>query len=387
MNHNKLNTNTHTEEYEVLTDTTKGVVVGAGRHPRLGHEMYRMDEKTKSLEEVEKDLINDTDRLIAALDGTGEEDETFLEERRRYPGPVDGAIYLDKSARPVRALVSELWNDLSEERKPVASFLNIDKENWLYAMGYSQKDFKEKYIDPSGLTLDKLDPDFLVMQLARLRSLYFEDDQLASAEQLITDVESGATPIEELKTLWDIPTKLDGKHVAIVDEVKSTKATLKISDMLLREAVPDADFEAVFFSTPQTFIYDFYNTTQDEMYKKITDTEKPIWYNSNMSDGRGGVENRDETWSQSSSYVKQRLGKFVLSVPFKEINGRPDERGRLLRDDFKKLAQKFREGKVANYVPAYREDFEARIEKYYGMNAKEWAARRRQGESMQGVEQ
>lgn len=254
--------------YEVISETTRGVVRGVGRDPKHGNELYRMDMLAKPVEEIERDLINDTDRLIGALDGSIDEGDSFLEEKRRTPGPVDGAIYLDKSARPVRALVSELWNDMSSEQKPVASFLNIDKENWLYAMGYSRQDFRGRYINPADISLDKMDPDFLVNQVARIRSLYLDDDHMKQAEELIEGVEAGEREIDDLRAIWDMPTKLDGKHVAIVDEVKSTKATLKIADMLLQRALPDTDFEPLFFSTPQTLIYDFYDSSQEEMVKK-----------------------------------------------------------------------------------------------------------------------
>ncbi len=370
-------------EYEVINETTRGVIKGAGRDPKHGNELYRMEYVSKPVEDVEKDLINDTDRLIGALDGSIDEGDCFLYGERRTQGPVDGAIYLDKSARPVRALVSELWRDMSSEQKPQASFLNIDKENWLYAMGYSREDFRGRYINPSELNLDKMDSDFLLNQVARIRSLYLDDEHMAQAEDLITSVEAGTRKTDELIALWDMPTVMDGKHVAIVDEVKSSKATLTIADMLLQRALPDTDFEPVFFSTPSTYIYDFYDQGQDEMYKKITDTEKPIWYDASRSDGRGGIEDVDTEWSGESPNRQQRLGKYVLSTPFMAMNGRHDTRGSQLRRDMKHLAERFRDGKIRDYIPQTdRDDYISRVEQYYNMPFQTWLAQRRAGVSM-----
>lgn len=370
-------------EYEVISETTRGVIKGVGQDPKHGNQLYRMEFVTKSVEDNEKDMINDTDRLIGALDGSIDEGDCFLNRERRTQGPVDGAIYLDKSARPVRALISELWQDMSSEKKPQASFLNIDKENWLYAMGYSREDFRGRYINPNELSLDKMDQDYLLNQVARIRSLYLDDEHMAQAEELIADVEAGTRTKDELTALWDMPTVMDGKHVAIVDEVKSSKATLTIADMLLRRALPDTDFEPVFFSTPRTHLYDFYDQGRDEMYTKLTDTEKPIWYDAARSDGRGGIEDVNIEWSENSPSRQRRLGKHVLSTPFMAMNGRRDIRGSQLRQDIRRLAERFRAGQIRDYVPQDdRDDYVSRIEQYYGVSFQTWLARRRAGVSM-----
>lgn len=375
----------NTSPYTVINETTKGIIKGAGRSPKHGNELYRMEFAQKPMKEVERDLLNDTDRLIGALDGTVDEGECFLDDERRAQGRVDGAIYLDKSARPVRALVSELWDDMSTEQKPESSFLNIDKESWLYAMGYSRDEFRNRYINPSEVSLDKMDPDFLLNQVARIRSLYLDEAQAAQAEELIDAVESGAQSSESLLALWDMPTKMDGKQIAIIDEVKSTKATLTIADMLLQRALPDTTFEPLFFSTPNTMVYDFYDQGKDEMYKKIADTERHVWYDARRSDGRGGIEDIDLGYSEASPHRTQRLGKYVLSTSFSNIHGRADTLGTEVRRDLKELAQRYRAGEIYDYTPPIeRADYKARIEQYYGMPFAQWLERRRKNESMNG---
>lgn len=192
-----------------------------------------------------------------------------------------------------------------------------------------------------------------------------------------------------LDELWDLPTKLDHKHVAIIDEVKSSGATLTLADQLLRRALPDTNFEPLFFSTPQTITYDFYDEREEEMYQRIGDSEKPAWYDKYTSKGRGGIEDANPEYSQMSAYRGQRLGKYVLSTPYAIRHQTPDSLGRLFRNDFRLLAQRFREGKIQNYAPSTENisDYKARVEKYYGMNFKDWVKKRQSGEMMQGVEQ
>lgn len=387
-NKNKLHT-PQADTYEALSEKPVSIYEGAGKDPKHGHELYKESLKYKPIEEVESDLINDTDRLVCALDGSVAEGDNFLEGERRFDTPVDGAIYLDKSARPVRALVHELWKDMSDKPEPVASFLNIDKEKWLYALGYTPSDFKNRYLPASKLTIDAIDPVYLKVQTARIRSLYLNDTDMQHAERQIEAVDAGEQSPDTLDTLWEMPTKLDDKHVAIVDEVKSSGATLTLADQLLQRALPSTRFEPVFFSTPRTITYSFYDQAEDEMYTKIGDSEKPAWYHSGRSEGRGGIEDTNPEYSQTSPHIMQRLGKYVLSTPYSTEHETPDTLGRSFRNDFKMLARRFREGKIQNYIPATDDvaQYKQRIEKYYGMKFKDWRDKRQRGETMRGAEQ
>lgn len=177
--------------YQALKEKAVSVYKGNGQDPKHGHMLYKEESRIKPIEQVETDLLNDTDRLICALDGSMTEGKCFLDGTRRFDTPVDGAIYLDKSARPVRALVHELWSDISDGKEPISSFLNIDKEKWLYAIGYTPKEFKTRYLPSSKLDIDDIDSDYLKKQTARIRSLYLDDEAMERAEQLIKDVDSG----------------------------------------------------------------------------------------------------------------------------------------------------------------------------------------------------
>lgn len=375
--------------YEAISETPVTRWEGRGRDAKHGNELYTPVTEYDSIPEVETKLINYTQELIAALDGTEQVSDVFLEGERRYDGAVDGAIYLDKSARPVRALVHELWKDMSEQSEPIASFLNIDKENWIYAMGYLPDDFHNRYLPASSLDITQMDPAYLKQQTARLRALYLHEDELSAAETLINEVETGEQSIEALDTLWQKPTRLDNKHIAIVDEVKSSGATLKIADQLLACAVPEAKIEPLFFSTPPTLRYNFYDESNDEMVPKIADSEKPLWYRDRRAEGRGGVYDPIPEYSQQSTNIQQRIGKFILSVPYAQAYQDPDSLGRAFRNDFKKLAQNFREKKVRNYIPSGKDkaSYKANVERYYGISFEDWLQKRRRGETLSGAEE
>ena len=377
MNHHHEST----RPYAALKEQKAARFLMGPRDPEHGFETWRQEEYTKPIEQVEADLVADTDALIGVLDGTLiESDDHFLEQHRRFEGPVDGAIYLDKSSRPVRALVNELWTELSDEKPVPASFLNIDKEPWLYAMGYSRKDFTGRYIDPAELSLDKIDPDFLALEAARIRALYLKEGvDLSYVEQLLDDIEHHVKPTEALDEIWQMPTILDDKHVAIVDEVKSTKATLTIADMLLQRAFPETRFEPAFWSTPPVRLYDFYDKGTDSYITKQADSERPLWYDSSTSDGRGGIENRSIEESARSNSRMQRIGKSILSTSYSRHHGAPDTLGMDFRADFKLLADRFKAGEI-NYKPNPNrefDDFKQRIEEYYHTSFKEWTRARK----------
>lgn len=364
--------------YKAISEMTSRTFVAKGQDPEHGFIRFDEQQYTKPLERVEADMVTDTDELIGILDGSITEDSRhFLDGERRFEGPVNGIIWLDKSARPVRALASELWDKLSDQPMPPSSFLNIDKEDYILAMGYSHEDYKERYIDPKELSLDKLSPRFLALQTAQIRALYLEDaSQLEAVEQLLLNVENDKRPIEDLAEIWRLPTRLDHKHIGIVDEVGSSRATLSIADKLLQHAFPDTAFEPAFWSTPKTQMYHKIDPKTGEMITKLADSEKPLWYVSDKSSGRGGIENKNPEDSARSENIRQRIGKNVLSISFSKFNQRPDSLGIDYRDDFKTLRQRFIEGKLT-YIPARsRDDVQNRIETYYRMPFSEWRTKR-----------
>lgn len=321
-------------------------------HDGTFHQPKESEAPELSISDIEKRTVRDTSFLINALDGRLDSDllgKHFLDGKERYEGPCDAAIYLDKSARPVRALVSEFWDKFSDRPKPPhASFLNIDKINYLLEMGFTKRDIQERSIGLEEISLDKMDEKFVQLRTAEIRALYIKNRKLLpEIEQLIQDVQSDARSPDELDVLWQYPTFLDDKHVAIVDEVKSSGATLSIADQLLQRSFPDARFEPLFWSTPPTLTYDI-ELPDGRVVKGIADTEKPLWYNSKTSDGRGGIGNVNFEKAARSRYALSRIGKHIIGVPYAaENNGRVDRYGNHLRQDFKTMRLRLDSGEIA----------------------------------------
>lgn len=314
----------------------------------------------RSVEELEKTIVRDTSYLINALDGSLDDDlmsKPFLDGHRRREGPCDAAIYLDKSARPVRALVNEFWDAFSNEKSaPSASFLNIDKIDYLYHMGYTDSEIKERYIPPEEIDIKNIPANLLKIRAAQIRSLYLEDSsKLPDVEQLILSVEHGSKPTELLDTIWELPTKLDSLHVAIVDEVKSSAATLTIADQLLKISFPDTDFEPLFWQTPAT--HQYMTTLSDgRTITQIADTEKPLWYDNRTSAGRGGIGNINPAKALLSKDARVRIGAHIIGRPYREENNHPDVLGVGFRKDFKELRRRFNEGYIPKPADARRQD-------------------------------
>lgn len=322
--------------------------------------MHQPDVKVRPVEEVERVLIKDTSRLILALDDTLDEDILidkqlpYLEGERRYEGPCEAAIYLDKSARPVRALVKEFWDKFSEEEIPKASFLNIDKMNYLLIMGFTPTETK-RLIAPEEIDVQKIDERTLKIRTAQIRALYVTDrSRLPEIEELLLAAENDEAPLEALDMIWELPTHLDGKHVGIVDEVKSSGATLMIADQLLALSFPDARLEPLFWSMPMTFQSE--KVIDGKTVTFMNDTEKPLWYDGGTSRGRGGIGNANTEKARESGNIAARIGAYVLSRPFKEENKSIDSQGFGYRKDFKILRRRYDEGKIPSTGDFKRRD-------------------------------
>lgn len=254
-------------------------------------------------------------------------------------------------------------------RPPRASFLNIHKESWLLGMGYSQRD-QQWLIGTKDISIDKLDQAYLLQETAKIRALYLRqtEAQQKETEKLIEGAVSGAIPTEQLKQLWRIPTRFDGKHVAIVDEVRSTGATLRIATQLIDRAIPEAKLEPVFWSTPYVQIYDFYDQELGRDGKRVADSEKPVWYDGQTAMGRGGISNKNPEYSQNSKSWAQRVGATILSVSMRSAEGVTDIKGNQLREDFLLLAERLKNGEAVYRPSRYRTAKEqiARYAKHYG---------------------
>lgn len=238
---------------------------------------------------------------------------------------IDHAIYLDKSARPVADLVDTMWGQYSTtaDNPPVAHFLNIDRMSFLNMAGKnvtevsSNDKIKEAWSDV--VRERKSDPE----QKARWRK------QAANIRQLFTEelVDDG-----DIEAIFSAESSLDGKSIHIIDEVKSSGATLGLAVDLLKEAFPDANITSSYFWSG-----DKKNVSQ---FKKdgqsfVTLQTVPIWYEKDYTAGRGIGDTSPVYFQQLEEHYKslgerfadkavearrRRMAAFVLSAPLSVID-------------------------------------------------------------------
>lgn len=322
--------------------------------------------KTREIAEIENGMIDDTISLIEILDGTINESDRLLAGERESTGAFDAAIFLDKSARPVRQLTHNIWNKVSAEKEPKSLFLNIDKRPWLTEMGHVDTETtNQEAINPDMVDLDRVDPAFLHDQLTRMRALYVE----------------GEIDEDNLEDVWNRPTRMDGKTIAIIDEVRSSGNTLRIAANLLRRAVPEASFEGMWWSTPPLITWEGGESNNFERQKAATIV--PVWYDKVRESGRG-IGDIDEQHSAQSPNKLQRIGKSILSAPERDAEGNYNSHlslSAVVRRDLGRLANRFVSGNLVRYRPSEKlddDEFDKRIELYYQKPAdevyKQWRA-------------
>lgn len=290
-------------------------------------------EKSRSVEAIENGLINDTYELVSIFDNTTRKSDHLLTGERATDEPFTDAVYLDKSARPVRRLVHNLWSEMSQGDEPEAHFINIDKRPWLGEMGFPNKDYPDlENIPADEIDINKIDPEYLDRTLAYIRALYLDPKDMQN-------IPEDGLKLDDVK---DIPTRLDGKTVAIIDEVKSSGNTLLISQQLLSQAIPEANFEGMWWSNPGRVMWH-----ADDGSSQFAASHVPPWYQADTADGRG-VDDISERESRQSPSLAQRLGRQVLSLPQRGGPGPITER---VRDDLDQLSQNYKQGTLTDYRP------------------------------------
>lgn len=305
--------------------------------------------KERELKAIERSMVNDTQELVSIFDNTNRESAHLLEGERIGDTPFDAAIYLDKSARPVRKIVRGLWDEFSEGDEPQAYFLNIDKRPWLAEMGFEdgKDDINLEDIPAHLVSIDKMDPDYLRHALTRIRALYVDSSAMLSIEeQEDQDIDEADKDIEKV---WSMPTRLDGQTIAIVDEVKSSGNTLRIALQLMRAAIPEANFEGVWWSDPGQVAWDTGTKNMQKAAKYV-----PAWYSAETLDGRG-VGDINEHRSSLSPSKAQRIGRQILSAPlFDTETGTTVGAGRLtkaINEDIHTLVHRYKSGELVDYLP------------------------------------
>lgn len=206
----------------------------------------------------------------------------------------DHVIYLDKSARPVSWLVNLFWDDFAHTdsngekvKRPEHSYLNIDRTNVLRAHGI---ELRGDYEEGTGLMTrevyerekDNFDSD----TFAQIRGLYLKEG-LKSED-------------DNSEKIMQLPTTLDGKTVAIVDEVQFTGTTLKIAKDFLEKAFPDTKFQTLCYWPNSLRV-----TEDGQQYN----SSMPVWYPHDVSITTGrGVQDVD---NDESGYYSKKLKDFT----------------------------------------------------------------------------
>lgn len=318
------------------------------------------DGNLMNMQKVSEKMVTGALELISKMDGSAVNE--FGEEN----GIVyDEVVYLDKSARPVEWLVHRFWEKFSVEgvKRPHSSAVAIDRSDDLSRLGIRNIDGRDietgKIIMPSDIDKHLKDPEVAKIwhdMKTELRALYVEGE---------IDPDGN---IE--KQIWNMPTRLDGKNVMIIDECQRSGSTLALAKKLYSEAFPDLNQE---------------NLTGEYLWKKdgvkmvngeIEQGSVPVWYNSSNTKGRG-IGERDEKYvdrlyeiNPTQQNLRRKIGSFLLATPHHDllvdgenIKYQKDNLARDLARDFKQLYKDMVEGRGLLVAPmTYGLD---RIDRFY----------------------
>lgn len=252
---------------------------------------------------VREQYIREADELIGHIDGSITErdndsiyDERLEEGESRVP---DTVLYLDKSARPVSWIVDAFYDDFAKEGvpKPKAEFLNIDRANWFSYLGHTMEN-AESRLGPEDFDINDVDPD----RIAAIRAYFVEGD--LSEDTWKDDV-------------WNMPTRLDGQHLLIVDEVKNKGGTLHIAVELLRKAIPELTVDGTYFWHTSRVSIDGRSAEKDAQQMATA----PLWYSKQRVEGRdvGDITPQyfnhkyDEEPTQEN--LRNKIASFAVSPP------------------------------------------------------------------------
>ena len=273
--------------------------------------------------------INFTAGTISELDGS--------------TGPkADHVIYLDKSARPASWLVNQFWDDFAAKdpktgqttERPEESFLNIDRIPWFQRVGLDV-DSNMYFTDDSGEHRKANFNDFLravkknppLQEIAAIRALYFPEGNTS----------------DDVDTIMQHPSPLEGKNLVIIDEVSDTGSTARVAKYLIERAFPEAN-------SVSTHIFANFgekrNSSGDHQMLGA-----PVWYPRDHSYeyGRGVLDLNPSYWNDvytadptPVNYAKMRAG-FVLSRPM-DLDSEPGQESKELMREITQMGQDYRAG-------------------------------------------
>lgn len=367
----KITNNNENNGYLRLKDNIELKLKGVGQDMNTGEERLELVNSRIPEQIIEESYIQNCDTLAGMLDGTitesvhfmGDSDSTEdkrlpLHERELNPGgprhpdagPIEYVVALDKSMRPAWRLMRKVWNNLSDEKMPSVFYRNIDKNRWSSLMAPDTENPENS--DISKISFDNYDSatteDSLPLRehLARIRATFLSGEDLDKIDE------------DNIEEAFNYPTMIDEKRVAIVDEVESSGATLKIADMLMRAAIPEAKFEPMYWSVPGKVSF-----SNGEFAARTV----PFWYDDDNSTGRI-IRDLDVNESLKSENKKQRMGAYVLSTPFRDGRNSVDYVSEQTIHDLDILANRFNSGEMELFMPSTDRDvgdIEDKLSKYY----------------------
>ena len=241
-----------------------------------------------------------TDHMIGLLSGDIQERAiTDPDNPELFQEKPDTVIWLDKSARPVSWFVDAFWEQLadSDVEKPTDEFLNIDRVNWFVKQGHSLVD-AERRLGPNDFDIDKVNDN----EIASLRALFVIGDLTEENWQ---------------NEVWQLPTRLDGQNILIIDEVKNKGGTLSIATQLIKRAIPEATVSGDYFW--KTGTYSLGKSSAERTDQQMESA--PIWYDKNSQYGRGVGEVSIDYWKHlyetepTQANLKSMIGASALSAP------------------------------------------------------------------------
>lgn len=245
--------------------------------------------------------VQSTDKIIGELDGSIAAREILdSEDPERSATKPDTVVWLDKSARPVSWFVDAFWEQYAKPgvERPDDEFLNIDRENWFVRQGHNRIDAGTR-LGPNDFDITKV-PD---EDIARIRALF-----------TVGEIDKD----DWQRSVWELPTRLDGQNILVIDEVKNKGGTLKIATELIRRAVPSAVVSGDYFWRAGTYALD---SKGHEMQMESA----PVWYDADDEYGRGVGEISKSYWKHeydtnpTEENYKRLLGWMAISAPHYDI--------------------------------------------------------------------
>ena len=286
---------------------------------------------------VRQKYVNETDQLIGILDGSITDTDAidmFDPEKGEVESfAPDTVLWLDKSARPVSWLVDAFWEQMADPnaQKPEYEFLNIDRVNWFVFAGHDEG-AAESRLGPEDFNIEDIHSD----KIDGLRALFVQGD---------------LTEENWRDEVWRMPTRLDGKNILIVDEVRNRGGTLAIAMQIMKKAIPEATFNATYFW--HTGRYSMNKTSAEPKDQQMESA--PVWYDKHNEMGRGVGDISIDYWEQlyehepTQDNLKQRLGAFALSAPHHNPSTyapKEDTLAKKIQQDFAHLSYDVARGNV-----------------------------------------